>query len=282
VEIEKDLKILKRNSSFKEDFTEKGSGRKENAHDGFISTENIHLPLIFTEMLNRESGLGILVGNKNCKINHSMNLILTELGLNRGGQTMVVSRETRIIPKNGKMSFAHYALEEWLLNPDWRSFQNSNVVVFDGLEDMKVLESLLKLVEAGTLVLWTFTGSSLLNGLQQIFSSIAAPGLHHLRARFAEAFFGGICQFRLESAQQEAAYAFEVLMNKKEVQELLQEDRLQEISALQDSATEKSGILALNQSLIQLIIRRKIDIKSAFKCTKNPQNLDQLLKKLGI
>ena len=39
---------------------------------------------------------------------------------------------------------------------------------------------------------------------------------------------------------------------------------------------------SLNQSLIQRLIRRKIDVKSAFAASNEPDQLDAQLKKLGL
>ncbi|MGE5085298.1 MAG: hypothetical protein ACM3MG_03295 [Bacillota bacterium] len=48
------------------------------------------------------------------------------------------------------------------------------------------------------------------------------------------------------------------------------------------NAPENSGILTLNQSLLQHLIRRRIDLKTAFETSREPDHLDQLLKKVGI
>lgn len=45
---------------------------------------------------------------------------------------------------------------------------------------------------------------------------------------------------------------------------------------------EKLGMRTLNQALLQLSLRRKIDFKAAFQVSYDPQELDQLFSKMGV
>ena len=43
-----------------------------------------------------------------------------------------------------------------------------------------------------------------------------------------------------------------------------------------------TGMSTLNQSLVNLVLRRKIDVKQAFEATIEPEELESLLKKAGV
>ena len=45
---------------------------------------------------------------------------------------------------------------------------------------------------------------------------------------------------------------------------------------------EKLGMMTMNQSLMNLVLKRKVDIKEAFMFSPDPGELDSLLKKVGI
>jgi twitching motility protein PilT len=48
------------------------------------------------------------------------------------------------------------------------------------------------------------------------------------------------------------------------------------------SNADKTGMRTLNQALFQLLLKRKVELKVAFENSSDPQELDQLLRKVGI
>jgi twitching motility protein PilT len=46
--------------------------------------------------------------------------------------------------------------------------------------------------------------------------------------------------------------------------------------------TEKLGMRTMNQSLFQLLMKRKIELKTAFEFSPAPEDLDLILKKVGV
>jgi twitching motility protein PilT len=45
---------------------------------------------------------------------------------------------------------------------------------------------------------------------------------------------------------------------------------------------EKTGMITMNQSLMNLLLKRKIYVKTAFAASPEPEQLDGMLKKAGI
>jgi twitching motility protein PilT len=80
----------------------------------------------------------------------------------------------------------------------------------------------------------------------------------------------------------ERVFAHEVLLSKPDVRDFISDENLKGVEHLLVNSAENSGILTLNQSLLQHLIRRRIDLKTAFENSRHPDNLDQLLKKVGI
>ena len=77
-------------------------------------------------------------------------------------------------------------------------------------------------------------------------------------------------------------FAHEILTVKPQVRELIEKEDVHGLERLVLQAPENSGILTLNQSLLQHLIRRRVDIKTAFEVSRDPDGLDALLKKVGI
>jgi twitching motility protein PilT len=76
--------------------------------------------------------------------------------------------------------------------------------------------------------------------------------------------------------------AFELLLVDSEIQQALREMDFAQVSELMRSSAERTGMRSLNQTLFQLLMKRKIELKAAFEASPAPEELDSLLKKVGI
>jgi len=76
--------------------------------------------------------------------------------------------------------------------------------------------------------------------------------------------------------------AVELLLVTQSLRAPLREGRWAVIEEEMKNSGEKTGMRTLNQSLLQLLLRRKIEMRSAFQESQNPDEFDLLLKKVGI
>lgn len=76
----------------------------------------------------------------------------------------------------------------------------------------------------------------------------------------------------------------EILIIKEKQKDLLKHHLLGQGGLLSINLGQefKDSYQSLNQSLIQKLIRRKIDVQSAFESSDDPELLDQMLKKMGL
>jgi twitching motility protein PilT len=45
---------------------------------------------------------------------------------------------------------------------------------------------------------------------------------------------------------------------------------------------DKTGMMTMNQSLMKLVLKRRVDMQTAFANSSEPDELDKLLKQAGI
>ena len=144
------------------------------------------------------------------------------------------------------------------------------------------LEAVLRQAEAGHLVLWLMHAPTPLTALRRILSFQAADARRHLLARFADQILLMSGQMRVASIAGNGVAVFEMILMTPVLKEALTRESLVEFDTGLREGVEGSGIVSYNQSLLQLLLRRTIDIKAAFEATRDPMNLDQILKKVGI
>lgn len=145
------------------------------------------------------------------------------------------------------------------------------------------LETVLSMVEGGHLVVWLMGAPGPLTALRKILSRGFGEGRSHLLWRLADLLILAAGQMRLPAiAAQETVDAYEILLMTPALKEALAKEDFEEMEQSLRAADEESGVVSFNQSLLQLLLRRSIDIKTAFEATRDPVNLDQILKKVGI
>jgi Tfp pilus assembly pilus retraction ATPase PilT len=84
----------------------------------------------------------------------------------------------------------------------------------------------------------------------------------------------------LRSADQSRAYSLEILTLSEQTARLIRTDKLHDLVYSSPCKTDLDQ--SLNQSLFQLLLKRKIDFRTAFEFTNNPEELDNMLKKIGV
>ena len=91
-----------------------------------------------------------------------------------------------------------------------------------------------------------------------------------------------ISQRLLPSVQGGRVAAVEFLVMTSSIRNLIRENKLHQVAGMMQVGQEKTGMVTMNQSLMSLLVRRRLDVKTAFSATADPEQLDQMLKKAGL
>jgi twitching motility protein PilT len=91
-----------------------------------------------------------------------------------------------------------------------------------------------------------------------------------------------ICQRLLPAIGGGVVAATEILVMNSSVRNLIRENKLHQIYGMMQVGQNKSGMVTLNQSLMNLIMKRKVDVKVAFEETPDVDELDHMLRKAGV
>jgi twitching motility protein PilT len=76
--------------------------------------------------------------------------------------------------------------------------------------------------------------------------------------------------------------AFELLVDTPEIKSKLSQGSVMGLVEVMAKGGDKSGMRTLNQALLQLLIKRRIELRTGFDESPNPLELDELLKKVGV
>lgn len=163
----------------------------------------------------------------------------------------------------------------------WRSLEVADVIVLDIPFSAENLTKVLDLVEAGKMVIMTMMVESLMavqNRINQLFPEDKREFIYERLAQGLNLF---VNQRLVPSLQGNLALAQEILLFNELLREPLRVGNSTEVMNRVQNNGEKQGMKTMNKALLQLFLRKKIDLKQAFFASPDLDDLDRLLSQLG-
>ena len=160
--------------------------------------------------------------------------------------------------------------------------QDPNYCMLGELRDLDTIEAALMLAETGHLVFATLHTNSSIQTINRIVSVFPGEQQERIRVLLSFTLQAVLSQRLLPASQGGRVAAMEFLAMTPNIRHLVRENKLHQVQAMMQVGQEKSGMMTMNQSLMNLLVKRKIDLKTAFSASPEPDQLDQLLKKAGI
>lgn len=246
------------------------------------SNKELHFPPLLVENLGRLRGLNLLAGVNDSTQVWALYKLLQKFASEKNFTAAIISQNPFPQLKEDKAAFVYHNGVFNSQEEKQAFFAGIQVIVFDGfLDDGRAMEAL-ELAEQGYCVIYSMRSPSLLNAIRRctslMFKSFGDQGV----ARFAEMIHLAVGQYGMTGITSDKVLAYELLPIGPEIRTHIYQNNFSEIEKILTHAQENSGILTLNQSLLQNLIRRKIDLKTAFEVSRYPDILDQLLKKVGV
>jgi twitching motility protein PilT len=138
-------------------------------------------------------------------------------------------------------------------------------------------ETLMRLCESGRHVVFTVAALDLFAGLarwRQFHEKSGRDSLASLQMGIGTRLVSGLENLLVP--------AVELLLVTQKLRAPLREGRWELLEEEMKASGEKTGMRTMNQSLLQLLLRRRIEMRTAFAESQNPDEFDLLLKKVGI
>ena len=160
--------------------------------------------------------------------------------------------------------------------------QDPDICLVGEMRDLETIEAALTLAETGHLVFGTLHTNSSVQTINRILSVFPASQQERVRMQLSFVMKAVISQRLLQASEGGMVAAAELLLLTPAVSNLIREDKVHQLYGVMQVGQDKSGMMTLNQSLLSLVLKRKIDIRHAFAASSDPEELDNLLKKAGI
>lgn len=160
--------------------------------------------------------------------------------------------------------------------------QDPDVCLLGELRDLESIEAALTIAETGHLVLATLHTNSAIQTISRIVSVFPSEQQDRVRAQLSFVLEAVISQRLIPSLRGGRVSAMEVLLLNPSIRNLIRENKLHQVYGMMQIGQDKTGMTTMNQSLMNLVLKRRIDVRAAFEVSSDPEELDGLMKKAGV
>ncbi len=248
--------------------------------------QDLGLPPAIGDVTNLNHGLVLVTGPTGSGKSTTIATLIDKINTERFGHIMTLEDPIEFVHQHkncivnqreiGADSTTFRTAAKYLLR------QDPDYCLLGELRDLESIEMGLTTAETGHLVFATLHTNSAVQTINRIVSVFPAEQQERIRVLLSFTLQAVISQRLLPSLQGGRVVAVEFLLMTPSIRNLVRENKLHQIPSMMQVGQETTGMVTMNQSLVNLLMKRKIDLKTAFAASPEPEQLDMLLKKAGI
>lgn len=155
--------------------------------------------------------------------------------------------------------------------------QDPDIIMIGEMRDSISFSAAMSAADTGHLVLSTLHTTNASQSITRILDFFKAEEREQVRRQLAGTLKAVVCQRMVTTVDGGLTPALEILLNTGTVRKMLEENRLDKISAAIETGTDE-GMQNFNQALFQLVKDRKVSEKEALAKATNPQALEMNFK----
>lgn len=157
--------------------------------------------------------------------------------------------------------------------------QDPDICLIGELRDLDTIEMALKLADTGHLVFATLHSSGSVDSILRLVDSFADGAQNRVRTQLSFVLRSIVSQRLILNSSGSHVLASEILFMNDAIKNLIRENKLHQIYSIMQLGQQESRMSTMNQSLMLLVQRGKLDLKTAIHHSPNKKELQQLLLK---
>ncbi len=244
------------------------------------------LPKIIGDLVNYPTGLVLITGPTGSGKSTTIAALIDKVNKERRGH--IITMEDPIEYVHTHKSCVVNQREVGVDTVSYRAAlkhvlrQDPDVCMLGELRDLETIEAALNICETGHLVLATLHTNSAVSTINRIVNVFPSEQQDRVRAQLSLTLNAVVSQRLIPSLKGGMCVALEILIMNPSIRNLVRENKLHQVYGMMQVGQDKTGMITLNQSLMQLVLMRKIDMRSAFMYSADPDELDKMLKAAGV
>jgi twitching motility protein PilT len=155
--------------------------------------------------------------------------------------------------------------------------QDPDIIMVGEMRDDVSFTAAMSAADTGHLVVSTLHTTTAALSVTRILDFFKAEEREQIRRQLAGTLRGVVCQRMVTTVEGKVTPAMEILLNTPLVRKLIEENRLDKLSAAIETGTD-DGMISFNQSLFNLVKAGRVTEKEALSKASNPQALEMNFK----
>ncbi len=251
-----------------------------------IPLQDLGMPAIVTELCDRPRGLVLVTGPTGSGKSTTLASMIDRINTTIKGHIVTVE---------DPIEFQHQhkgcLVNQREIGRDTQSFkralkyilrQDPDVVLIGEMRDHETVEAALTIAETGHLAFGTLHTNSAIQSINRIIDVFSSHQQDQVRAVLSFVLEGVITQTLLPKASGSGrALACEVMVPNAAIRNLIREDKLHQIYSQMQIGQSKFGMQTMNQSLVDLYMRKVISLDQAMGHTSEHDELRTMILNAG-
>jgi twitching motility protein PilT len=241
------------------------------------SFEELGLLPILTQIAESPRGIVLVAGSTGCGKSTTLAAMIEHINGNfkrhivtledpieyvfEDNQSVIEQREVGL----DTLSY-HHALKHVLR-------QDPDVIMIGEMRDAVSFTAAISAADTGHLVLSTLHTTTASQSIVRILDFFKADDREQIRRQLAGTLRAVVCQRMVPGVHTGLVPALEILINTATVRKIIEENRLDKLSAAIETGAEE-GMLSFNQALFNLVQEGRVTKKEALAKASNPQALE--------
>jgi twitching motility protein PilT len=248
-----------------------------------LSFEELGLPPIIAEVANKPSGLVLVTGPTGSGKSTTLASIIDKINTEQRVHILTIEDPIEYLHPH-KMA----VVNQREVGQDTQSFkgalryvlrQDPDVVLIGEMRDLETIEAALTIAETGHLVFATLHTNTAVSTINRIIDVFPPHQQEQIRNKLSFVIQGIITQQLLPRAGAPGrCLAMEILIPNAAIRNLIRENKIHQIYGQMQVGQEKHGMMTLNQSLLNLYLRRYITLEQALNQSTEPEELKTMIE----
>jgi twitching motility protein PilT len=250
------------------------------------SLEELGLPPVVSELIKRPRGLILVTGPTGSGKSTTLAAMIDKIN---------TERHDHIITIEDPIEFLHNhkgcLVNQREVTSDTKSFkaalkyilrQDPDVVLVGEMRDLETIEAALTIAETGHLTLATLHTNSCAQTINRIVDVFSPHQQPQVRAQLSFVLEGVLSQQLVPKMNgQGRAMAMEIMVPNPAIRNLIREDKVHQLYSTMQTGQNKFGMQTMNQSLVELYMKRQISYEEALNRSSVPEELLAMMDRAG-
>ena len=250
------------------------------------SLEELGLPPVVSELIKRPRGLILVTGPTGSGKSTTLAAMIDKIN---------TERHDHIITIEDPIEFLHNhkgcLINQREVTSDTKTFkaalkyilrQDPDVVLVGEMRDLETIEAALTIAETGHLTLATLHTNSCAQTINRIVDVFSPHQQPQVRAQLSFVLEGVLSQQLVPKMNgQGRAMAMEIMVPNPAIRNLIREDKVHQLYSTMQTGQNKFGMQTMNQSLVELYMKRQISYEEALNRSSVPEELLTMMDRAG-